>query len=190
MISITRLRAALKFPADRDSELELLRDAVISIFEARTHRNWMRRTGYIETRRTLGDTYSLYLGELRPVESVKTVEERLKNDGTWVTLDPASYLLELGLIARIEKIGAPFATNVRVTFDGGYTHDTTILTAYITPSDIANALEIQARFIVNRMNDEKIATRSQSFDGVVAALEEADLHPLFNSTVAKYARRF
>ena len=190
MISIQKLRDYLKLEAGRDSDLEGIRDDVIALFEGEARQLWNKRTNYVEELRpdigagafpfSASRVRTLVLS-LGPISSISKVEEKgLFENDSYSTIDPTTYVQfrERGL----ERLGFYWSPFVRVTYTGGYDETT-------APADVQYALLVQSRFRMARTADDaKLITKSQNFEGGGGVYMDADFHPIFASTVARYKR--
>lgn len=181
MISIGEIRSRLRLAPEKDGELETIRAEVIAAWETATGRLWDRRVGHVEVIRPAHEGIRSILLELRPVEAVTKVEVRYDGDDWEETTD---YQVDEH---RLIHISGYWPDQVRVTYTGGYVANPGAGQAK-TPADVAMALHLQAHFVFIRMAPERIATRSQNFEGGQGVFEEATHHPYF-AQLARAKRR-
>lgn len=182
MITVEELRERVSVNPESDHELSLLRDTVVSLWEDATGSLWDKTASdTVLIRANNSRQTSIWLPR-RPVTALTTVEERAEGESTWTTLDSDSYFLTNDVLGEVERINRYWKTHVRVTYTAGYDETT-------APADIRQALFIQARFMVERYEGEKLTVKGQSLGkGTATFLESADLHPLFRR-VARMHRR-
>lgn len=182
MITVAELRERVLANASHETLLAGLRSAVVALWEAKTAGKWdYVASEQIVLRPDNGRVKSIWLPR-RPVASVTTVEERGEGSSTWTTLETDDFVIANNSTGEIERINTFWAANLRVTYSGGYTATT-------CPGDIKEALIIQARYMLERYDGEKLTVRGQSFGkGAVSFLEAADMHPLFKSIAALHRR--
>lgn len=181
MITISQMRSRMNLPPSKDGELETIRAEVIAAWETATGRLWERRVDHVEVIRPRHQAIDTILLELRPVEAVSKVEVRYDGDDWEETTD---YQVDEH---RLIHTAGYWPDQVRVTYTGGYvaTPGTGQAT---TPADVAMALHLQAHFVQIRMAPERIATKSQNFEGGQGVFEEATHHPYF-AQLARAKRR-
>lgn len=171
MISISRMREELGLPPTQDPEVKRLRNMVIALWEETTKRPWNAETGRVEFITPRVDTMHTVLLDLVPATSITQVRVRSHGKSTtWSILDTDTYLLIGG--RRLRRLDAFWPDFVEVTYDGGVSE---------ADEDIQQALALQARFIKERVGNEKLITKSQNFEGGGGVFEEAFLHPTFKS---------
>ncbi len=88
----------------------------------------------------------------------------------------------------------PWATYLQATYTGGYTSDgrqqftkADGITTYYPPACppmVKLAMLTQAEFMLMRLASDRLIVKSQGFKGGSSTYEDADIHPLFASTVA------
>ena len=184
MIKITTLRRHLNWPAERDQELEFLRDVVIDLWESATMRLWNARTGHVEVISNDCPRRTIFL-ELWPITTITTVEEQKRDESTWEALDSDEFktYLDHGL-ERISGVNnsttTKFEPNVRVTYDGGVTE---------ASKDIQQALCVQAAFMNARFADEKVDMRSKAIKDASTSYEVANYHPFFRMMAQRHKRK-
>ena len=175
MISISQLRDALKLAPELDHEIEARRDVVVALWESATQRLWNRRVDHVEIIRPRHDRLDTLLLELWPIESVTKVETRRLWETDWTELTSG---WKLTGERELTRVSAYWECEVRVTYTGGYTENPGIGQTK-TPAEIAAVLLVHAQFMQVRLAPERIAIKSQNFEGGSGVYEDADLHPLF-----------
>lgn len=179
MISLARLRQVLGTPAEKDAEVEIIRAQVLAQWDTATNRAWAFTEDFVETHVEVYPTTLLYLQKF-PITELSLVRTKNKRDATWTTLEVDDYT-QYG-INTLERLDADWSHITEVTYSGGYTEAN-------CPADIKQALEVQARFLAERLSDAKLIVRSQNFEGGGGVFEDAAQHPFF-AKMAKAKRRY
>ena len=180
MISLPEFRGAVPVPETEHDVVETLLAEVIELWESATGRLWNRRTGYVET---IEPQYvpglDIPLG-LWPVETISQVRTLGEGESTWTTLAASDYL-KVGT-RYVRRLGGPWprGATIEVTYTGGVSD---------AAPDVKRALITQANFMRSRFAPEKLITRNTFGPQGGATLEQADLHPFFESAVHRHARR-
>lgn len=182
MIKLSRLRTALGLEAKDDANLTAYRAKVVSLWERATGLKWDERTGFVETIETEPRTVTLYVWlSLQQVGTISKVEVRNFSDSDWEELDTSSTERYLILGQKLRRLNDRWKELVRVTYDGGFAE---------APEDIQQALIIQIKFELQRLADEKLASKAENFGkGSVGFLETASWHPYFAKLVKQYRKK-
>ena len=182
MISTSKIKTAT---GESNSDvLRALRSQVLGQWEALAGGRWARVEGHVEVIEPLHERiHTIYL-ELGPVTALTTVKERHGIDATgWDDLaaaDLADYRLD-GDGRRLIRRAGFFATEIEVTYTGGYEDDG-------SPGDIVEALLLQARFLRERNSGGKIVMASQSVGDAMTTYLKADYHPAFREAAQRHRR--
>jgi hypothetical protein len=169
MISMEEFRSQLSIPPSKDEMAKRLRDVVVSLWEDHTRRKWSKDTVTKQfiIRRPLTDR-TLFLN-LYPIVAVVSVKDGASQADLEV-VTPTDYFVDHDA-GTIERFGSNWNTVVEVNWTGGYEE--------VDDMAIREALIVQARFLLNRHSDDKIAMASQGFQGGSSSFLAADLHPFF-----------
>ena len=178
MLSLSRLREVLGTPPEKDDEVEIIRAQVLAQWDTATFRSWGFQEDFVETIIPVYATKIVYLKKF-PVTAVTLVRTKSKRDPTWTTPQTTEYS-QYG-DNTLERFDTNWSELVEVTYSGGYTEAN-------SPADVRQALEVQARFLAERLSDAKITVRSQNFEGGGGVFEDAAMHPFF-AKMAKAKRR-
>lgn len=182
MITIEELREHVRVNPEDDHELALIRSAVIGLWERLTGGLWDAKTGDIVTLRVSSTRQvSLWLPR-RPITELTTVQERDVGETSWTTLETTAFFLTNENTGEVERIGRYWKQHVKITYSAGYDETT-------APAEVRNALFLQARFMVERYDGEKLTVRGQNIGkGQVTFLESSDAHPHFKKLATNYRR--
>ena len=152
-------------------------DSAISLWERLTGRLWVRRASHVQTIRPRTNRLRTLLLELWPVETITSVETLDDSAGaTWETVTSSNYRLEGD--RQLRYLAGYWPSFVRVTYTGGYIgRNESVDGATVVPMDVRRALLTQIEFERARFASEKIAIRSQNFEGGAGVFETADVHP-------------
>lgn len=181
MISESTIRSAIgATPADDDIAVALTA-AVIRDFEALAGRPYKRTVNGQALKHARARSAVLWLPG-RPVESVSLVEERGLSDSTWTTLTTDLYVVEG---ARLERLAGYFSMHIRVTYTFGYTQGATGIQNE-TPPDIVDACVTQAKFLLARFTNDRVAATQQSTGKATVNLEPGTYHPRLIAVAERY----
>lgn len=174
MIPFEEFRSRVGFAAGSDSRVESLRSMVIALWEAETGLLWNKRTAHVEVVHNWRKARTIFL-QLTPVTSITKVEERTSSvSDDWEEITTTGYWMLLSSRKVRYLRSTVWPEFVRFTYDGGSDD---------VSGDIKESLVAQAKFLRNRLGDDKIVVRSQNFEGGSGVLERADLHPMFREMV-------
>lgn len=189
MIALSKFRAAMGLPTERDGELRDLLDGVVGTWEDATKRLWTRRAGFVETFRfdVTKRIYTLFLN-LWPLEAITKIEEKTVDATDWTQLDTDSFIVLDMTRNKVERIGRCWMPMVRVTYTGGYVPEPTV-GQFKTPLEIQEVLILQARFAQERNVPGRLITQSQNFIGGSGVFLRPDLHPAFARMADQKARK-
>jgi hypothetical protein len=180
MISTSRLRQELRISPNQDELVVELKSVVIDLWERATGSLWNKRTGYVEDLTIPDDEDHYYIWPaLRPVTAITTIQERDRTVSSWTLLASDKYIIN-GL--KIEKLTDCWSSRVRLTYTGGYDETT-------CPQSVKRALILQAQFMTHRLGEDKIAIKSENFEGGSGTFEEAFLHPYFLQHAKQHRRK-
>lgn len=184
MIEIADLRARLSVPVEDQARLTALRDSVVALWERSTGRLWQRQT-LVELHRCPTLRNRAVFLQCFPVETVALVEQALAGN-EWVALDADDWYFDGR--RTVEKNNGYWYRLVRVTYTGGFVA-TPATGQHGTPSDIREALLLQAVFTYRRNDPDKIALRSEGLQDAQTAYVSADFHPAFKAAIAQHRRK-
>ena len=178
MITSSEVRSSVELNPAKDEVVTDLRLAVIALWERLTCLLWDARTDYVEIVTPNGTEDTMIWLQLQNPSIPTLIEELI--DGTWTTVASTDYYL---IRTRLTRKTGFWASHVRVTYSGGYSATT-------CPADIKRALIVQAGFMYQRLADDKLIIKAVSLNNKTGLYEDADYHPYFRQTVAKYMRKF
>lgn len=180
MISYPRFRKELGIDADQEEGIVGLREEVLDLWDRVTGRPWRYAASRVDEFFNDDDcgVRTIWL-HLWPVVSIASVEVKTgESDTDWTALTTLDWRLNGN--REVRRISRYWELLVRVTYAAGYQDDQ-------APEDVLRALVVQARFLRARVGD-KLTVRSENFEGGGGVFEEADLHPYFKATAARYRR--
>lgn len=180
MITKEKFRAGVGILPEQEDDLDWLLAAVVTLWEDATTRLWDLRTDFVDiVTKPRGNRPVALLLRLWPVTAITTVEVRRLSETDFTTLAADKYRL-IG-DRRLHRIdGSEWPEETRITFTGGVAE---------AAEDIQRALILQAKFTMSRMGEEKIAVKSQNFEGGSGVLEIQNFHPYFKMMVKKHKRK-
>lgn len=182
MITVAELRAHSDINVDEDHELISLRAQVVALWETLTGGKWDLVAGEVLDYTPASNRENKLWLPRAPVASITSVEERYEDESTFTTLDSTSYILAVAAKGRVERLNSHWRPRVRVTYTGGYDETT-------CPADIRDALFVQARYMRERIDGEKLTVKGQSNrQGVATFLDDSWLHARFKR-LAQFHRR-
>lgn len=182
MITVAELRGRSELNTADDHELIAIRAEVVTLWETLTGGMWDRVVDDVFDY-TPPNTRSRILWLPRaPVSSILTVEERYENESTFTALQSTSFILAVAKKGRVEKFNSSWRPRVRVTYTGGYDETT-------CPADIRDALFVQARYMRERIQGDKLTVKgSSNRQGVATFLDDSWLHARFKKLAQFYRR--
>lgn len=172
MISLSDLRQQLNLPPEEDDEVVRMKALVIAQFEGATGLAWDVYTARVEEYEPQHERMKNL--RLRTRNSTVTLVEKEDHDGSFTSYDASDWRMRRDSLFLVNTCWPDF---VRVTADGGYSS---------APSDIQQALFVQARFLKERLQEGNIAVQSQNFEGGAGVFMKAHFHPHFEATVKRY----
>lgn len=198
MIDIVDVREAENsISAGDERRVKQIIDGTIAAWERETNRLWSRRTDYVQTMRMWtpeSRKRRVLRFELTPIE---TIELKEWQDGespsdAEVLVEGEHYGLNkrAGLVDRIDS--RLWDQNVVATITGGYLSARVSpfpSGAAVTPGDVREALIEQVRFSMKRMQGDRVAQQSQTFEQGQTNYLPGPFSIAFSSAVKTHRRR-
>lgn len=182
MITNSRLRTFVQARPGDETVISQIRKNVISLWETMSGLLWDAREDHLELRHLPRSRSFIELGMVK-ISAVTLVRTRNpRQSATWTEIPSTDYFLSE---RNLHRISQEWCNQVEITYDGGYTE---------APEDVQHALEVQAKFSVERVSGERLILKSQvitSGPGQSTGnyMESAFIHPVFKSTVDLYRRK-
>ncbi len=190
MISPILLKELVAYDPKNEARVLLVRDSVVSQFEASTRRIWKLVATPVEVIKLdrLGVKLPTVFLTKYPLGGTVLVKELV--DDVWTALDPELYSLDaIGgiLVNETEQSDGSVATQwpsqIQVSADtAGYADDA-------APANAIEAIAIEIRHRLSRFGEDKIHVLSESLaQAGTVQFTEATFHPMFSKAIRAYRR--